>query len=155
MTTGVDCKTCKLIVIDKVVNSPIIFKQMIGRGTRLFTDYGKKYFTIMDFRNATRQFADPDFDGDPIIIIDDGKSGSKKTHKPKDTTVKPPVEHRHKYYVNGVEVNIINEKVQLIGNDGRLITENLTDYSRRNIINKYATMNNFISMGVSSRKYFR
>ena len=151
MTTGVDCKTCKLIVIDKVVNSPIIFKQMIGRGTRLRPDYGKEYFTIMDFRNATRQFADPDFDGDPIII-DDGKSGSKKTHKPKDTTVKPPVEHRHKYYVNGVEVNIINERVQLIGNDGRLITESLTDYSRKNIINKYATMNNFINAWTTTDK---
>ena len=62
MTTGVDCKTCRLIVLDNNINSMTEFKQIIGRGTRLKPDYGKEYFTIMDFRNACRLFADPEFD---------------------------------------------------------------------------------------------
>ena len=148
MTTGVDCKTCKLIVIDKIINSPIIFKQIIGRGTRLFPDFDKNYFTIMDFRNATRLFFDPDFDSTPIIIyegednpppaVDDGE------------TVEPPIETppstpHQKYYVNGVEVNILNEIIQYIGNDGKLITESLTAYSRKNILKRYATLDSFIN----------
>jgi type I restriction enzyme R subunit len=70
MTTGVDCKTCKLIVLDNNINSMTEFKQIIGRGTRLRPEYGKEYFTIMDFRDACRLFADPDFDGDPIPADD-------------------------------------------------------------------------------------
>ena len=75
MTTGVDVKTCKLIVLDNVINSMTEFKQIIGRGTRLYPEYGKEYFTIMDFRNACRLFADPAFDGDPVVIIDGGDGG--------------------------------------------------------------------------------
>ena len=156
MTTGVDCKTCKLIVIDKPVNSPIIFKQMIGRGTRLRPDYGKYYFTIMDFRNATRQFADPDFDGTPVVIIDDDDGGqNSETETGEAPPINPPPTDPtlpKKYYVNGVEVNILNERVQYIGNDGRLITESLTDYSRKNILQRYATLNNFISEWTAADK---
>ena len=161
MTTGVDCKTCKLIVIDKVVNSPIIFKQMIGRGTRLRPDYDKNYFTIMDFRNATRQFADPDFDGTPVVIIDDENGGkSTGTETPTPTGEEPPVNPpptipptpHQKYYVDGVEVNILNERVQFIGNDGRLITESLKNYSRKNILQRYATLNNFINEWTTAEK---
>ena len=70
MTTGVDCKTCKLIAIDSNISSMIEFKQIIGRGTRLKPDYGKEYFTIMDFRNASRLFADPDWNGEPVQIYE-------------------------------------------------------------------------------------
>ena len=70
MTTGVDAQTCKLIVLDTNINSMTEFKQIIGRGTRLREDYGKFYFTIMDFRNATELFADLDFDGDPVVIYE-------------------------------------------------------------------------------------
>ena len=70
MTTGVDAKMCKLIVLENNINSMTEFKQIIGRGTRLLEDYGKTYFTIMDFRNASRLFADPDFDGKPEVVID-------------------------------------------------------------------------------------
>ena len=66
LTTGVDAKTCKLIVLDSVINSMTEFKQIIGRGTRVEEDYGKTWFTILDFRNATRLFADPEFDGEPL-----------------------------------------------------------------------------------------
>ena len=121
MTTGVDCKTCKLIVLDNNINSMTEFKQIIGRGTRLKPEYGKEYFTIMDFRNACRLFADPDFDGDPIVIIDEGEIGT-----PDDLPVEPPTSPpggddggngeppipRIKYRVNDVEVTIINERVQ-------------------------------------------
>lgn len=159
MTTGVDCKTCKLIVIDKMVNSPIVFKQMIGRGTRLRPDYDKFFFTIMDFRNATRQFADPDFDGTPTVIIDDDDDSNDTGENeppdipkpPKEPPTLPPVP-RQKFYVNGVEVNIVNERIQFIGSDGRLITESLTDYSRKNILQRYSTLNNFITAWNESEK---
>ena len=72
MTTGVDAQTCKLIVLDTIINSMTEFKQIIGRGTRIREDYGKCYFTIMDFRNATRLFDDPDFDGEPVQIYEPG-----------------------------------------------------------------------------------
>jgi subtilisin-like proprotein convertase family protein len=68
MTTGVDAQTCKLIVLDSNIGSMTEFKQIIGRGTRINEEYGKTYFTIMDFRNVTNLFADPDFDGDPVMI---------------------------------------------------------------------------------------
>ena len=70
MTTGVDAQTCKLIVLDSNINSMTEFKQIIGRGTRIKEEYGKQYFTIMDFRGVTRLFADPDFDGDPVVIYE-------------------------------------------------------------------------------------
>ena len=68
MTTGVDAQTCKVIVLDSNINSMTKFKQIIGRGTRINEEYGKLYFTILDFRNATDLFADSAFDGDPIRI---------------------------------------------------------------------------------------
>lgn len=70
MTTGVDCKTCKLIVLDNNISSMTEFKQIIGRGTRLKPEYDKEYFTIMDFRNVSRLFAGPDFDGEPVVIYE-------------------------------------------------------------------------------------
>lgn len=68
MTTGVDAQTCKVIVLDSEIKSMTKFKQIIGRGTRINEEYGKMYFTILDFRNVTDLFADPDFDGDPIRV---------------------------------------------------------------------------------------
>jgi len=68
MSTGVDAQTCKLIVLDQIIRSVSAFKQIIGRGTRINEDYNKYYFTIMDFKKATERFADPDFDGDPVVI---------------------------------------------------------------------------------------
>ena len=68
MTTGIDAQTCKLIVLDSNINSMTEFKQIIGRGTRVNEEYNKYFFTIMDFRNVTRLFADPNFDGDPVMI---------------------------------------------------------------------------------------
>jgi type I restriction enzyme R subunit len=70
MTTGVDAQTCKLIVLDQRIQSMTEFKQIIGRGTRINEDYGKLWFTIMDFKKATELFADPDFDGEPVQIYE-------------------------------------------------------------------------------------
>lgn len=157
MTTGVDCKTCKLIVLDSNINSMTEFKQIIGRGTRLKPDYGKEYFTIMDFRNACRLFADPEFDGDPIVIID---GDDPLPGDPPDVIVDPPFpsggggddgggdgespEKRHKYRVRGVDVTILNERVQYYDKDGKLITESVTDYSKKNILGEYATLDSFL-----------
>lgn len=157
MTTGVDCKTCKLIVLDNNINSMTEFKQIIGRGTRLKPDYGKEYFTIMDFRNACRLFADPEFDGEPIVIID---GDDPLPGDPPDIIVDPPFppgggdddgggdgeppEKRHKYRVRGVDVTILNERVQYYDKDGKLITESVTAYSKKNILGEYATLDSFL-----------
>lgn len=154
MTTGVDCKTCRLIVLDNNINSMTEFKQIIGRGTRLKPDYGKEYFTIMDFRNACRLFADPEFDGEPISIIDDtaGEDTSTDDEQPNrpfqenqdsDTEEGQPEKH-HKFRVRGVEVKILNERVQYYDKDGKLITESVTDYSKKNILGEYATLDSFL-----------
>ena len=169
MTTGVDAQTCKLIVLDQNINSMTEFKQIIGRGTRVREDYGKMYFTIMDFRNATELFADPNFDGDPVVIYE--PKGDEPIAPPDDgdgiTTeggdilvdYQPNIniggtikETPLKLYVNGVDVKIINERVQYIGEDGKLITESLKDYSKKNILNEYASLDDFLQAWTKSDK---
>jgi len=161
MTTGLDAKTCKLIVLDNNINSMTEFKQIIGRGTRLkpeyFVDgvcYSKNFFTIMDFRNASRLFADPDFDGDPESIINNGGSDDENEAEddgcvypsPDDSQDDDHVGERvRKYYVNDVKVEIINEMVQYYDREGRLTTESITDYSKRNILGEYSTLDNFLN----------
>lgn len=162
MTTGVDCKTCKLIVLDNNINSMTEFKQIIGRGTRLKPDYGKEYFTIMDFRNACRLFADPEFDGDPIVVIDDGGDNPEVPNYDTPVTDDPPYngngggdepsEPHHKFRVRGVEVTILNERVQYYDKDGKLITESVTDYSKKNILGEYATLDSFLRAWNSEEK---
>ncbi len=162
MTTGVDCKTCRLIVLDNNINSMTEFKQIIGRGTRLKPDYGKEYFTIMDFRNACRLFADPEFDGDPISIIEDSDA-SGESETPDEPPIPPvtppgsggegePPERRHKFRVRGVEVTILNERVQYYDKDGKLITESVTDYSKKNILGEYATLDTFLRVWNSEQR---
>ena len=162
MTTGVDCKTCKLIVLDNNINSMTEFKQIIGRGTRLKPDYGKEYFTIMDFRNACRLFADPEFDGDPIVVIDDGGDNPEIPNDDPPVTDDPPYngngggdepsEPHHKFRVRGVEVTILNERVQYYDKVGKLITESVTDYSKKNILGEYATLDSFLRAWNSEEK---
>ncbi|MFP3478557.1 MULTISPECIES: EcoAI/FtnUII family type I restriction enzme subunit R [Burkholderia] len=148
LTTGVDAKTCKLIVLDQNINSMTEFKQIIGRGTRLREDYQKLYFTIMDFKGATRLFADPDFDGEPVVIYepkpDDpvvppeaiDASGTGEREPPpfsSDTTDGDDTlfggttggggEGRVKYVLDDVNVRVAVERSQYLGADGKLITE--------------------------------
>lgn len=166
MTTGVDAKTCKLIVLESNINSMTEFKQIIGRGTRLRPDYGKYYFTILDFRGVTRLFEDKDFDGEPVQIKDVDENEEMPTdEQPKEeveeiidnldedeTVVELPTNiditdtenPTKKFYVNGIEVVQVGERVQYYGNDGKLITESLTDYTKKNLKEQFATMDDFI-----------
>ncbi|MBU5316273.1 DEAD/DEAH box helicase family protein [Clostridium bornimense] len=170
MTTGVDCKTCKLIVLDNIFgdNGMTEFKQIIGRGTRLKPEYGKEYFTIMDFRNASRLFADPDWDGEPVqiyepndddddVIPTDGEggdtdSGSYPNNGGGDISEEGEDNKPKKYYVNDVEVKIISERVQYYDKDGKLITESIKDYSKKNILNEFATLDHFLNRWNSEEK---
>jgi type I restriction enzyme R subunit len=170
MTTGVDAQTCHLIVLDQTINSPTEFKQIIGRGTRINEDYNKLYFTIMDFKKATAQFADPDFDGDPVQIYEPGPEddpvppddpdlppvGGDDTGKSSDPTGGGsggstggggplPPRGVNKYYVNDVEVFVATERVQYLDEHGKLITESLKDYSRNALRNTYASLNHFLT----------
>lgn len=164
MTTGVDAQTCKLIVLDSNIGSSTEFKQIIGRGTRINEEYGKTYFTIMDFRNVTHHFADPDFDGDPVSIInidgddpivipdpvppidiEDPDFPEPDYPEPADPDgVNEPKPKYIKKVIQGVEVNIINERIQYLGADGKIITESLIDYTKKSIGNQYKTLDSFL-----------
>lgn len=177
MTTGVDAQTCKLIVLDSNIGSPTEFKQIIGRGTRINEEYGKTYFTIMDFRNATNHFADPDFNGDPVMIKqvnedDDLSDAEKETTEDVITDVLdgeeiefpeldyPEIEGggdiinepQGKIRVNGVPVKIIKERIQYLGTDGKIITESLKDYTKNNVIKQYQTLEKFLNSWNNAKK---
>ena len=149
LTTGVDVKTCKLIVLDQTIQSIIEFKQTIGRGTRIHEDTGKLWFTIMDFKKATELFADPDWDGEPVVIYQPG-SGDSPVPPPEppegeDLPIPPdPTEGRTKYVVSGVEVSIVAERVQYYDKDGKLITESLIDFTKRAVAKRYGSLADFL-----------
>jgi len=148
LTTGVDTQTVELIVLDTVINSMTEFKQIIGRGSRIREEYGKRYYTIMDFRNATRLFYDPEFDGEPVVIYEPGDD---------DPVVVPGDDGevdagddgsghaRQKLYVNGVEVEVLAERVQYYSADGELVTESFSAFARKNIRATYATLDAFLN----------
>lgn len=149
LSTGVDCKTCGLIVFDKEVNSPALFKQMIGRGTRIHEASGKMNFEILDFRNATANFDDPKFDGTPTDDEEYKERRKKKETEDKGDdnggrTQDPSVSGPRKYYVEGKEIKIVHETVQFLGEDGRtLCTESVTDYTRKAFKKHYPTLDVF------------
>lgn len=150
LSTGVDCKTCGLIVIDKEIGSMTEFKQIVGRGTRLRIDKGKWHFEILDFRNATQLFKDPEFDGDPDPKDDDGGkkggNGGSGGRKGGDGGDGKSGEGHRKYIVDGHDIRITHEKVSYLGADGHtLVTESLTDFTRKSIRGKYATLDDFIN----------
>jgi type I restriction enzyme R subunit len=175
MSTGVDAQTCKLIVLDKRIRSMTEFKQIIGRGTRIREDYGKLYFTIMDFRRATALFADPDFDGEPVQIYEPRPDEPPVPPDPPDDAFDPGAEGGEgveggdgfpdpggldgdaaggagggaggptRYYVDDVEVKVISERVQYLGADGKLITEALSEYARKAVRSSYASLTEFLT----------
>lgn len=158
LSTGVDCKTCGLIVIDKEIGSMTEFKQIVGRGTRLRTDKGKWHFEILDFRNATQLFKDPEFDGDPEPPQGGGEGpgggtpgggGGGTPPGGGGGEPRPP-----KYIVGGHDIQITHEKVSYLGADGHtLVTESLKDFTRKNIRGKYASLDDFIqNWSASERK---
>ena len=148
LSTGVDCKMTKLIVLDEMIGSMTEFKQIVGRGTRIREKEGKTHFVIMDFRNVTRLFADPDWDG-PVEI--DPDYPPKKTSEPIDTPPvvppDPPPEPKVKPIVdkNGCRVEIIHKTVSVYDTSGKLLRqESITDYTKENVRGEFATLDAFI-----------
>lgn len=171
MTTGVDAQTCKLIVLDSNIGSMTEFKQIIGRGTRINEECGKTFFTILDFRNVTDLFADPDFDGDPVRVKELGEEDEFEAPEDElaegetitgdegeEIVFQPPIEPpaiidggdiisepRPKFYVNGVNVAVLNERVQYMDGNGKLITGSLKDYTRQKVCEQYQTLDDFLN----------
>lgn len=140
LATGVDCKTCGLIVIDKEIGSMTEFKQIIGRGTRLRTDKGKWHLEILDFRNATKKFKDPDFDGPPIPPIPPG-GGGRGGGGGGGGTPQPP---KHKYIVEDVDSEIKTEIVSVLSEDGATMQTKSVRFFKNQIRKCYATLDDFI-----------
>ena len=150
LSTGVDCKMVKLIALDQRINSMTEFKQIVGRGTRIREREGKTHFTIMDFRNITRLFADPDWDGP--LEVDSGyiKDTPKPKPKPRvpqdDPGTGMAADPRPVVSRDGCEVKIINKMVSVYDSNGKLLrTESITDYTRKNINDTYANLSDFIN----------
>ena len=159
LSTGVDCKMVKLIVLDQRINSMTEFKQIVGRGTRIREKEGKTHFTIMDFRNITRLFADPDWDGP--LEVDEGyvkdkpkpyppieDEGGEGVNDPKPERQTKPIVDK-----DGCTVKVINKVVSVYDANGKLLrTESITDYTRRNINDTYANLDDFIQHWNSAGK---
>ena len=158
LSTGADCKMTKLIVLDEMINSMTEFKQIIGRGTRLREKEGKNHFVVMDFRNVTRLFSDPDWDG-PIEIVEGFDPNHKPTPKPDtpgnggDSVPPPPTVDKYVVDENGCDVHIIGKRVEVYDAQGKLLRqESIVDYTKSNILGKYASLDNFISKWTSEEK---
>lgn len=159
LSTGADCKMTKLIVLDEMIGSMTEFKQIIGRGTRLREKEGKTHFVVMDFRNVTRLFADPEWDGP--IEIDEGyvKAGKKDVQKNKAAAdgdiTETDIEPKHKPIVdkNGCKVQIIHKTVSVYDANGKLLRqESIVDYTKENILGEYASLDNFIQKWSAQEK---
>ena len=155
LSTGADCKMTKLIVLDQMVGSMTEFKQIIGRGTRIREKEGKLSFTVMDFRNVTRLFADPEWDG-PIEQVEGfGGGGGEKGGETPPVLVDPPPVLHEKAIVdeNGCEVLVLGKTVSVYDTNGKLLRqENIVDYTKSNILGQYASLENFIRRWTSEEK---
>jgi type I restriction enzyme R subunit len=158
MSTGVDARTCKLIVLDQNIQSMTEFKQIIGRGTRIDESYDKFWFTIMDFKNATKLFSDPKFDGDPVQIYEP-KPNEPITPPEHDNEVAEPsaayedltaeiitdpITKAKIHLGDDEKVEITDIRITVTGADGKQITESLTDYTRDCVNKEYRTLNDFL-----------
>ena len=160
LSTGADCKMTKLIVLDEMISSMTEFKQIIGRGTRLREKEGKTHFVVMDFRNVTRLFADPDWDGP--IEMNEGFTPGEKQANPKDPPDEDdhgdqdtPPEPRRKPIVdkNGCQVQIIHKTVSVYDTNGKLLRqESIVDYTKENIRGEYASLDQFIRQWSAQEK---
>ncbi len=162
LSTGADCKMVKLIVLDEMIGSMTEFKQIIGRGTRLREKEGKSHFVVMDFRNVTRLFADPDWDG-PVEQEDgfgepipgESPQALRESDPPQYGSGDPPPPPPGKYVVdeNGCDVHIIGKRVEIYDTGGKLLRqESIVDYTKTNILGKYASLDNFIHRWTSEDK---
>lgn len=162
LSTGVDVQTCRLIVLDREVGSMTEFKQIIGRGTRIHEDSKKFTFSIMDFRKATNNFADPDFDGEPVSVfesnVDDpvypGVALDGTDDSETDLTDEVIVddgqgnmpdapEKRNKIYVDGIPVSVLAQRVEYLDSNGKLVTESLRDFGKKSISNQFGDSSKF------------
>ena len=163
LTTGIDTKMVKLIVLESNIGSMTEFKQIIGRGTRIRENEGKVFFTILDFRKATNLFADPDFDGDPVQIYEPDPEGSVVPpdvaedqaddnattiddidwSDSDDVFINEDESKVKKYYINNISVSVAHERVQYYGSGGKLITESLKDYTRQNVLKTFSSQMEF------------
>ena len=170
LSTGVDAQTCRLIVLDRSVGSMTEFKQIVGRGTRVHEDTKKFYFTLIDFRGATNHFADPEFDGEPVMIyepregepvsppddvppVGDGEDPIPPTPSedeiivdgpPSDITLPIDREKRQKIYVDGVGAMIIAERVEYLDENGKLVTESLRDFTKKALTKRFSSLGDFL-----------
>ena len=159
LSTGVDCKMVKLIVLDQMISSMTEFKQIIGRGTRIREKEGKMHFVVMDFRNVTRLFSDPDWDG-PVEINDGFKHDEPLKVKEDPTPYDPvtpaePGVSRVKPIIDkyGCRVEIINKRVSVYDTSGKLLkTESIVDYTRTNVKDEYASLDEFIKCWTDNAK---
>lgn len=180
MTTGIDAQTCKIIVLDSEIKSMTKFKQIVGRGTRIKEEFGKLYFTILDFRNVTDLFADPEFDGEPIrikpvseetdlsTIVDEEEEDTSPIidqETGEELNIIPPIrypepepitgglrEPREKIYVNGVDVSVLISREMYFDNEGKPITTSLKDHTKELIKGEYASLDDFLNRWNSSDK---
>lgn len=159
LSTGADCKMTKLIVLDEMIGSMTEFKQIIGRGTRLRPKEGKTHFVVMDFRNVTRLFADPDWDG-PIEIDDEytpkkpcaypegGKNTGGIAEPPPEPYIPKPIINKE-----GCKVEVIYKTVSVYDVNGKLLRqESIVDYTKKNILDEYASLDNFIRQWTAQQK---
>jgi type I restriction enzyme R subunit len=166
MSTGVDAQTCKLIVLDQHIKSMTLFKQIIGRGTRLREDLGKSWFTILDFKRATELFADPTFDGDPVQVYEPKAGDPIEPPVPSDngfdraTEAGPDMgdaapdatgsgdggtDKPRRYVVGGtVNVAVARERVQYLNAEGKLVTESLRDFTRKALHRHFSSLDDFL-----------
>lgn len=156
LSTGADCKMTKLIVLDQMIGSMTEFKQIIGRGTRLREKDGKTHFVVMDFRNVTRLFADPDWDGPIEQAPDFDPNAAPPAGSPTpDTGTPPPTGGTYKPVVdvNGCKVEIIHKTVSIYDTNGKLLRqESIIDYTKENVRGEYASLDNFIRQWTAEEK---
>lgn len=165
LTTGVDCKMCKLIVLDANIRSMTEFKQIIGRGSRLRWDDGKRYFTIMDFRNVTRLFADKEFDSEPFELLEEERcpvceqfpcvcekyeeENDDDMPPPPPMPLEPPLPKPLVPVVEGPTVEVIDEITRFYGKDGKLMVEGIATY-RDGFRREWNTVEQFRTFGMPS-----
>jgi type I restriction enzyme, R subunit len=173
MSTGVDAQTCKVIVLDSNIQSMTEFKQIIGRGTRIREEFGKLYFTILDFRNVTDLFADTEFDGPPIRVKETGENDDLSLIETEEEDFTDPIidnvsgeeikirkpsipytgndsntfarERKEKIFVNGVDVSVLVSREMYFDSEGRPITVSLKDHTREIIKNHFSSLNDFLT----------
>lgn len=151
LSTGVDTKMVKVIVLDEMIGSMTEFKQIIGRGTRLLESEGKTNFVVLDFRNVSRMFADPKWDGP--VEVNEGYDPDNKQGGGGEVTPPQPPKYKPIVDKNGCEARIEQKSVSIYDPNGKLLqVESIVDYTKRNIKEKFTSLEGFIKEWRTSKK---